>query len=118
MLTQLKEEQSGYIQLIRSTLKSQTAYLQSLETSDMFAPSETTEGGQGNEDDGNKKRKGAKKSSKKDKAHPAQNPQSKALKGNIEALLGLHGKLHGDLSFAKRETAWGKLNAKDIDGKA
>jgi hypothetical protein len=53
---------------------------------------------------------------KKDKkAHPAQNPQAKALKDGIEGLRGLHGKLYGDLPFAKRETAWGKLDAKDID---
>jgi hypothetical protein len=52
---------------------------------------------------------------KKNKAHPAQNPQSAVLKGTLVALKGLHGKLHGDLAFGKRESAWGKLGAKDMD---
>jgi hypothetical protein len=57
-----------------------------------------------------------KKHKKKDKkTHPAQTPQAKALKDGIAGLRALHGKLYGDLPFAKRETAWGKLDAKDID---
>ena len=52
---------------------------------------------------------------KKVKTHPAQNLQSVPLKGTIEALKALHGKLHGDLAFGKRESAWGKLRAKDMD---
>ena len=56
-----------------------------------------------------------KKKDKKEKAHPAQTPPAKVLKGAISGLLALHGKLYGDLPFAKRESAWGKLDAKDID---
>jgi hypothetical protein len=55
------------------------------------------------------------KKSKKDKSSPAQNPQAKALKASLTALTGLHGKLHGDMPFGKREIAFGKLDAKDID---
>ncbi|TVY78574.1 Uncharacterized protein LSUE1_G003688 [Lachnellula suecica] len=99
-------EITGYLGLVRGTLKAQSAYLQSLETSDMFAGA--TEDESKTEDDG-------KKHKKKDKAHPAQTPQAAALKGAIAGLKGLHGKLYGDLPFAKRETAWGKLGAKDID---
>ena len=106
------KEQSGYIQLIRATLKAQTAYLQSLETSDMFAPKDAAEDGNENLNNGDK----AKKSKKKDdKSHPAANAHAMALKANLAALTGLHGKLHGDMSFGKRETAWGKLDAKDLD---
>ncbi len=58
--------------------------------------------------------KGSKKA-KKVKSSPAQNPQAKALKASLTALTGLHGKLHGDIPFAKREIVFGKLDAKDID---
>ncbi|PVH89756.1 hypothetical protein DL98DRAFT_401128 [Cadophora sp. DSE1049] len=102
------KEQSGYIQLVRGILKAQTAYLQSLETSDMFlAPQAATE--ENNNQDGSKKK------AKKDSSHPAQNTQAKALKESLTALTGLHGKLYGDMPFAKREVAWGKLDAKDVD---
>jgi hypothetical protein len=106
------KEQAGYIQLIRAIMKAQTAYLQSLETSDMFAPEEPGEDDGEMADDGKK----AKKSKKgENNAHPAANAQAMALKANLAALTGLHGKLHGDISFGKREMAWGKLDAKDID---
>ncbi|KUJ22025.1 uncharacterized protein LY89DRAFT_391405 [Mollisia scopiformis] len=110
--TVIFKEQAGYIALVRGTLKAQKAYLTSLETSDMFAPAEvdTTEAN----GDGSKKKKKAKKNDKAE-THPAHNTQAKALQGSLKALLGLHGKLHGDMAFAKREIAWGKLDAKDLD---
>ena len=103
------KEQTGYIQLIRATMKAQTAYLQSLETSDMFAPEEP------DEDDGDDGKKAKKNKKKDNNSHLAANAQSMALKANLAALTGLHGKLHGDMSFGKREMAWGKLDAKDLD---
>ncbi|KFX90595.1 hypothetical protein V490_06378 [Pseudogymnoascus sp. VKM F-3557] len=101
--TVVKKEQAGYVQAVRGALKAQTAYLQSLESSDMFAATDA-------EPDKKKKRAG-----KKSKSRPAETAEAKALKGAIEALTGLHGKLHGDMAFAKREYAWGKLDAKDLD---
>jgi hypothetical protein len=97
----LKRAQLGY-------RKAQTAYLQSLENSDMFAGSAVDD----EKPEGDEKKQ--KKKDKKEKAHPAQTPPAKALKGAVAGLLALHGKLHGDLPFAKRESAWGKLDAKDI----
>jgi hypothetical protein len=64
-----------------------------------------------NRDDEKKKKKGG----KKDESSPVETSQAKALKGAIETLTGLHGKLHADMAFAKREYAWGKLDAKDMD---
>jgi hypothetical protein len=96
------KEMAGYVMAVRGTLKSQTAYLQSLESGGMFAPTEDTTDVQGKGDG-------------KGKSNPAQNPQAKALNGAIAGLTALHGKLHGDLPFGKRETAWGKLDAKDLD---
>ena len=104
------KEMAGYIMAIRGTLKAQTAYLQSLESSDMFAPAEDATDNQG---EGDVKRK--KKSAGKNKSSPAHNPQAKALKSAIAGLTELHGKLHGDMPFGKRETDWGKLSAKDLD---
>ncbi len=103
------EEQAQYIQLIRGTLKAQSAYLQSLESSDMFAPEELTKKND-ETDEGGKKKK-----TEKGKAHPASNPQAEVLKASLAGIRALHGKLHGDMTFAKREMAWGKLNAKDLD---
>ncbi|TVY90187.1 Uncharacterized protein LAWI1_G001995 [Lachnellula willkommii] len=103
------KEFTGYLGAVRGVMKAQMAYLQSLESSDMFADAAaedvTVEG------DGKKH----KKIDKKEKAHPAQTPSAKALKGAVSGLLALHGKLYGDIPFAKREMAWGKLCAKDID---
>jgi hypothetical protein len=96
------KEMAGYVMAVRGTLKSQTAYLQSLEGSDMFAPTEVTTDVQGKGDG-------------KSKSSAAQNHQAKAFNDAIAGLTTLHGKLHGDLPFGKRETAWGKLNAKDLD---
>ncbi|THV48868.1 hypothetical protein BGAL_0223g00100 [Botrytis galanthina] len=101
--------QAGYIQLLRGVLKAQTAYLQSLEESDMFAASGSENGDTpGDSSDGSNK--GSTESS-----HPTLSSEAKALKGAIDGLRGLHGKLYGDMPFGKREVAWGKLGAKDID---
>lgn len=102
------KEQAGYIGLIRAALKAQTAYLQSLENTDMFDGQavNNVEESEGKEDG---------KMPKKKHPHPAETPQAKALKTTISGLTALHGKLHGDIPFGKRETAWGKLNAKDLD---
>ncbi|KAF4637953.1 hypothetical protein G7Y89_g102 [Cudoniella acicularis] len=105
----LFKELEGYIGAVRGTLKAQTAYLQSLETSDMFT--ETTTG----DDKHSKDDKNRKKAGKKDNPISTQTPQAKALKGAIGGLKALHGKVYGDLPFAKREIAWGKLEAKDLD---
>lgn len=106
-------EQAGYINLIRAALKAQMAFLQSLESSDMFAETESKK--ESDDGNGHEKDKKSRKHSKKKQGHPAETAQSKALKGAITGLTTLHGKLHGDIPFAKREVAWGKLNGKDFD---
>ncbi|KAH8668209.1 hypothetical protein BGZ60DRAFT_377054 [Tricladium varicosporioides] len=99
------KEMEGYIDLLRKILGAQTAYLQSLETTDMFAEVRGEE----------KPDKDRKKRNNKANLHPAQTPQAAALKSAIAGLKGLHGKIYGDLPFAKREIAFGKLDAKDLD---
>lgn len=100
------KEQAGYLMAARGALKAQMMYLRSLETSDMFTGTYQNE----DKEDGSGKKKSAKTQS-----DPTQTPEATALKGAIAGLTALHGKLHGDMVFAKREAAWGKLNAKDID---
>jgi hypothetical protein len=64
------------------------------------------------EDDHNTKMKNKKALNK---INPAETPAAKNLKSSIAALTALHGKLHADIAFAKREVAWGKLSPKDLD---
>jgi hypothetical protein len=105
-------EMTGYIGAIKGTIKAQSAYLQSLEKSDMFSgPSMETS----KKDEGSKKRPD--KSKKDEKVATSvleSSPEAKALKGAVAALAALHGKLQGDLPFAKLEIAYGKLGTKDL----
>ncbi|OBT57952.1 hypothetical protein VE04_03041 [Pseudogymnoascus sp. 24MN13] len=104
----VQKGQAAYVQAIRGVLKAQTAYIQSLESSDMFATTETATDPKSDD-----RKKG--KNQDKSKSSPAETTQARDLKGAIGALTGLHGKLYGDMPFAKREYAWGKLDAKDLD---
>lgn len=102
----LLEEQAGYIGLIRKTLAAEVAYLQSLESTDMF--------GTGSEKKQLPESKGDKHKNKAAKTGKTQSPQTLALRGSVDALIALHGKLDIDLPFGKREVAYGKLDANDI----
>jgi hypothetical protein len=105
-------EMTGYIGAIRATIKAQTAYLQSLERSDMFSQSETEDANSKND----KEAKENKKENAKDETTSLEkHPEGKALKASVAALTALHGKLHGDLPFGKREIAYGKLLPEDLD---
>jgi len=90
--------------------KAQTAYLTSLEQSDMFSEYVPEKSSPDKENE--KSKRGDKKSSTSSRT---QSPQAKALKAAIDGLKGLHGKIYGDLPFGKREVGWGKLNADHLD---
>lgn len=110
------KEQAGYIMGIRSVLKAQTTYLQSLESSEMFARTDTNAvDNEKQGDDQKEKEKKKKKGDSDSESNLIQSPQAKALKGALAEITALHGRLHGDMTFAKREIAWGKLDDKDID---
>ncbi|KAG9248946.1 hypothetical protein BJ878DRAFT_411671 [Calycina marina] len=112
------KDAAGYIGLVRATLKAQNAYFHSLESSDMFSITEETKESEKalvSDTDKKKDKNQGKKQESKSELHPADSPQSKALKKAIAGLIALHGKLHEDIQFAKREMAWGKLDAADID---
>ncbi|RDW94776.1 hypothetical protein BP5796_00539 [Coleophoma crateriformis] len=106
--TVVLKETTGYLLALRGTIKATTAYITSLESSDMFTP--------GVDADEERYQNGKDKKQRKSKsqAQSKEHPEAKALKGAVAGLTALHGKLHGDLPFAKREIAWGKLDADDI----
>ena len=102
----LFKQSAGYIQLVQGTLNAQLAYIHSLETTNVFAtPSKAgDEGKKGGLLDGTKANTGQADVS----------AETLKLKASIAGLAELHSKMYADIEFAKRETAWGKLDAPDI----
>ncbi|KAK3494151.1 uncharacterized protein B0T23DRAFT_102727 [Neurospora hispaniola] len=101
------KEFAGAIGLLRKTASLQKAYLASLESEDMFAPATRTD---------TWARKEAKKAEKGNRK-PRITKEAKAAKALGEtaaALRELSGKLHADMGFAKRDIAWGRLDASDL----
>ena len=105
--TLLFKQSAGFIAAAQGTLKAQIAYLQTLEKKDMFcAPTESGK----DEKDIQQIRHG-----KDNAANVNGSAEARRLKAAIGALGELYGKMHTDATFAKREMAWGKLEACDID---
>ena len=101
------KEAAGYIAACKGVLKAQASYQQSLERESMFGVSTSPK------DEDAKAQK-----PHNDKAIEPPRPEieeATKLKGAICALGELHGKLSADLTFAKREMAYGNLCADDID---
>ncbi|KAK0623816.1 hypothetical protein B0T14DRAFT_536590 [Immersiella caudata] len=98
------KEFAGALGLLKKTVQLQKAYLVRLESDDMFAVATRTDThpGFGKVDD-----HGRPNLTKEEKA-------AQALKATIDVLSGLAGKLNADLAFAKRDVAWGKLDAGDL----
>jgi len=97
------KEFTGAIGLLRKTISFQKAYLIRIESDDMFAVATRTD------------------------TSPQQHPPNhekifltkeakaaKLLRETTEKMSELAGKLHADMTFAKRDIAWGKLDAKDL----
>ena len=101
------KQSAGFIAAAQGTLKAQIAYLHTLENKDMFrVPTESDE---------DEKTERPSKQKKGKALEPNGSAEAQKLKGAIEALGEVYGKMHADLAFAKREVAWGKLDASDID---
>lgn len=92
------KQMDGYIGGLRSALGAHAAYFETLESDDMFGRAETY-------DDSREK------FGKKGKVY---SPEAEAIRIAIRQITELHAKLHGDLTFAKREFALGKLGPDDI----
>ena len=88
----VSKEMNGYIGLLQKCLLSYQAYLNSLEKSDGLDNVMVSEHG-----------KDYKPS-----------PELSALNGAVTAITGLHAKLQGDMPFAKREIAFGKIDASEL----
>lgn len=100
------KQSAGFIQLMQGTLKAQVSYLQSLENPNMFAPLDESPENPHEEKSHHFKKHETKKA--------FESPETLKLKASIAGLGELHGKIHADIAFAKREMAWGKLDASDI----
>lgn len=92
------KQMGGYIGTLRSALGAHAAYFETLEKEDMFGRADTY-------DDTREK------FGDKGKVY---SPEAEAIRGAIRQITDVHAKLHGDLSFAKREFALGKLGPDDI----
>ncbi|KAF2794293.1 hypothetical protein K505DRAFT_304300 [Melanomma pulvis-pyrius CBS 109.77] len=93
------KEMTGYIMALKGALQAHKSYLQSLETTDIFSQNMPQPA------DGNPKSE-----------KPTWKPEIESVKKMTAAFTELHGKLNGDLPFAKRETVWGKLTPEDFEG--
>ncbi|CAI7659091.1 unnamed protein product [Penicillium glandicola] len=92
------KQMAGYIGGLRSALNAHALYFESLERDDMFGRTETY-------DDAREK------FGKKGKVY---SPEAEAIRSSVRQITDLHAKLHGDLTFAKREIALGKLGPNDL----
>ncbi|KAK4955886.1 hypothetical protein LTR10_006825 [Elasticomyces elasticus] len=99
------KEMTGYLMCLSGMVKAQTAYMQSMETIDPVALRRKRE----EEQDGKDKSKAA-----KDSSSPLTTPASLKLAELLIKTIGLHTKLHADITPAKREFAFGKLEAHDL----
>ncbi|KXX82691.1 hypothetical protein MMYC01_201068 [Madurella mycetomatis] len=103
------KEFAGGIGLLRQIVSLQDAYLISLQSDDMFATLTHT--------DTLLDKVGGHTSQQQAGGKPKLTKEAKAARGLQEAgakVRAVMGKLHADMPFAKRDIAWGKLDAKDL----
>ena len=94
------KEMTGYIGALRKTLEAQKTYFDSLEGNDMFGRSQTV--------DSTIEKMG-------EKGKKAYSPEASNVITSVSKVNELHGKLHGDITFAKREFGIGYLGADDMN---
>ncbi|PYI02854.1 hypothetical protein BO78DRAFT_324201 [Aspergillus sclerotiicarbonarius CBS 121057] len=91
-------QMAGYIGSLRAALNAHTAYFETLEKDDMFGRAETYDST-------------VEKVTDKGKVY---SPEAQAIRTACQKVTDLHAKIHGDLTFAKREIAIGKLGPDDL----
>ena len=104
--TTVFKQSAGLIAAAQGTLKAQIAYLQTLEEKDIFRSPE--------ESDENDRDEKSKTHKSRTIVKPNGNTEAQELTSAIRALGELYGKMYTDIAFAKRELAWGKLDASDV----
>lgn len=97
--TAVFRQMAGYIGNLRAALKAHSNYYESLRHEDMFGRTATYD--ETVEKLGKKGRK-------------VYSPEAEAIKVAIQQITDLHSKIHADITFAKREFAFGKLGPDDI----
>ena len=101
------KQSAGFIAAAQGALRAQTAYLHTLEKKDMFrTPTDSDE---------DEKMQKSSRHHKGKAVIPEVSAEGQRLKAAVGALGELYGKMHADSAFAKREMAWGKLDACDIN---
>ncbi|KAH9877842.1 hypothetical protein J1614_003059 [Plenodomus biglobosus] len=96
------KETTAYLMLLRGALGAHKAYIHSMEGGDMYGQTCVPEQEGNKQDDTDGK--------------PKDKPEIATIKRLTGQLQELHGKLTADLPFAKREIAYGKLTADDLEG--
>lgn len=102
---------AGYIGALRGALKAQRRYLESLENENVFSSQQTAEDGRS---DGHHEHQHNLFHHQKQAAASQPSAEAQALKTMIATLAELQGKIGGDVAFAKREVAYGNLDASDL----
>ncbi|KAL8691620.1 MAG: hypothetical protein Q9218_003195 [Villophora microphyllina] len=100
---------AAYIGALRGALKAQSGYLESLESKEAFDGTAKVEKAASDE-----KAKHHILCHKKKDAPSQPSVEARTLKAAVAALAELAGKINGDLPFAKRELAYGKLDASEL----
>ncbi|KAK5171787.1 uncharacterized protein LTR77_003423 [Saxophila tyrrhenica] len=101
------KELAGYLQLLNGVVKTQTAYMTTLETHDPLK--QQAEGAESDKKKHKKKKEIAGQS-----GYIWGTPASVKMEELMNKLIELHTKLHGDITPAKREFAFGKLESHDL----
>ena len=101
------KQAAGFIGAVQSALSVQKDYLQSLEKEDMFHAPQQVEHEHHHSILG--------KSHKVTQSNSVLTPEHERLQAAVRGLGELYGRIYADIPFAKRETAYDKLNASDID---
>ena len=107
--TVLLKQITGFLGGLQGSLKAQAIYLQSLEREDMFGTN------LGTLDDPNEHKGTQSKKSKVKQPKTEKGLEANTLKTTMSSLGELHGKMSGELVFAKREVAYGKFDATDLE---
>jgi hypothetical protein len=92
------KQMGGYINALRAAMQAHTAYFESLQTDDVFGRTATY--------DSNVE--------KIDEHGKVYTPEAANIRKAVRKITELHGKLSGDLIFAKREVAIGQLGPDDL----
>lgn len=100
------KEMTGYLMCLNGMLKAQTAYMASLEDLDPVKLREERE--EASQEQQKKGKKGAAP------LGPLTTPAALKLKEVLGKTMDLHAKLNGDITPAKREFAFGKLESHDL----